>query len=72
MSIGRTTRDVTAILAIALICAGISVSPALERIRGLSIDVLTALRWEMFGRRHDPSASPVVVVAIDEVVTVFD
>ena len=66
MNIGRTARDVTAILAIALICAGIAVSPALERIHGLSIDLLTALRWEMFGRRHDPTASPAVVVAIDE------
>jgi adenylate cyclase len=66
LNFGRTTRDVTAILAIALICAGISVSPALERIQGLSIDLLTALRWEMFGRRHDPAASPTVVVAIDE------
>jgi adenylate cyclase len=66
LSNGRTTRDVTAILAIALICASASVSPALERIHGLSIDLLTALRWEMFGRRHDASASPAVVVAIDE------
>jgi len=66
LNIGRTARDVTAILAIALICAGIAVSPALERIHGLSIDLLTALRWEMFGRRHDPTASPAVVVAIDE------
>jgi adenylate cyclase len=66
LNIGRTARDVTAILAIALICAGIAVSPAIERIHGLSIDLLTAMRWEMFGRRHDPSASPAVVVAIDE------
>ena len=31
-----------------------------------SIDILTALRWEVFGRRHDPAASPTVVVAINE------
>lgn len=35
-------------------------------VHGLSIDVLTALRWEMFGRRQDPATSPAVVVAIDE------
>ncbi len=33
---------------------------------GLSIDLLTALRWEMFGSRQDPASSPAVVVAIDE------
>jgi adenylate cyclase len=64
--IGRSTRDAAAIAAIALICAAISVSPPLKAIHGWSIDVLTALRWEMFGKRHDPAASPAVVVAIDE------
>jgi adenylate cyclase len=54
------------IAAIALVCAAASVSPAARPIRGLSLDLLTALRWEMFGRRHDASASPTVVVAIDE------
>jgi adenylate cyclase len=63
---GRSTRDAAAIAAIALICAAISVSPPLKAIHGWSIDVLTALRWEMFGKRHDPAASPAVVVAIDE------
>jgi adenylate cyclase len=64
--IGRGTRDAAAIAAIALICAAISVSPPLKAIHGWSIDVLTALRWEMFGKRYDPAASPAVVVAIDE------
>jgi adenylate cyclase/guanylate cyclase len=64
--IGRSTRDAAAIAAIALICAAISVSSPLKAIHGWSIDVLTALRWEMFGRRYDPAASPTVVVAIDE------
>jgi adenylate cyclase len=54
------------ITAIALVCAAASVSPAARPIRGLSLDLLTALRWETFGRRHDASASPTVVVAIDE------
>src|SRR3954451_10907804 len=54
------------IAAIVLACAAAAVSPAVRPIRGLSLDILTALRWEMFGRRHDPSASPTMVVAIDE------
>src|SRR3954451_17898633 len=54
------------IAAIALVCAAASVSPAARPIRGLSLDLLTALRWETFGRRLDASASPTVVVAIDE------
>jgi len=35
-------------------------------VRGLSIDILTALRWDVFGRRHHPAASPAVVIAMDE------
>ena len=54
------------IAAIALVCAAASVSPIVRPIRGLSIDFLTALRWEVFGRRHDPAASPAVIVAMDE------
>jgi adenylate cyclase/guanylate cyclase len=66
LKIGRTTRDTLALAAIALVCAAAAVSPALKPIHGLSIDILTALRWEMFGRRQHPAASPAVVVAIDE------
>ena len=66
MSIGRTTRDAIAIASIVLVCAAVSVSPAFDRIQGLSIDILTALRWQVFGKRQDPAASPAVVVAIDE------
>ena len=66
MSARRITRDVIAATAIALACAGIAVSPALDRIHGLSLDILTALRFEMFGNRHNPATSPAVVVAIDE------
>jgi adenylate cyclase len=66
LSIGRTTRDVAAISAIALICAAASIAPPLKVAHGWSIDVLTALRWEIFGQRHDPASSPAVVVAIDE------
>src|SRR5690348_6008726 len=54
------------VAAIVLVCAAASVSPAARPIRGLSLDILTALRWEMFGRSQNPAASPAVVVAIDE------
>jgi adenylate cyclase len=54
------------VAAIVLACAAASVSPAVRPIRGLSLDILTALRWETFGRRQDVAASPAVVVAIDE------
>jgi adenylate cyclase len=66
LNIRRTTHDIIAVAIIALICAAAAVSPPLKSIHGLSIDILTALRWEMFGRRQDPATSPVVVVAIDE------
>ena len=66
MNIGRTTRDAAAIAAIALICAAVFVSPPLKVTHGWSIDILTALRWEMLGKRYDPASSPTVVVAIDE------
>ncbi|CAN7367966.1 adenylate/guanylate cyclase domain-containing protein [Bradyrhizobium sp. LjRoot220] len=54
------------VAAIALVCAAASVSPAVRPIRGLSLDILTALRWEVFGRGQDPAASPTVVIAMDE------
>ena len=51
-------------LLIAAIVAGIAASPALDPLRGLSIDILTGLRWRAFG--NPPGPSPTVVVAIDE------
>ena len=66
MNIGRTTRDAIAVAVIVLVCAAVSASPVFNFAHGLSIDMVTALRWEMFGRRQDPAASPAVVVAIDE------
>ncbi|HMM90645.1 adenylate/guanylate cyclase domain-containing protein [Bradyrhizobium sp.] len=54
------------VAAIALVCAAASVSPVVRPVRGLSLDILTALRWEVYGRRQDPAASPTVVIAIDE------
>lgn len=49
------------------IAAGVLVGlPPLDRIGGLSIDVLFALRHAAFGNRYSPSESRSVVVAIDE------
>ena len=39
---------------------------ALDAVRGLSIDFLTALRWHAFGNAYAPAASHAVVVALDE------
>ena len=66
MTIGRTTRDIIAIPTIALVCVALLASPLFDKGRGLSIDILTLLRWETFGPRRDPATSPTVVIAIDE------
>jgi adenylate cyclase/guanylate cyclase len=66
VTIGRTTRDIIAIPTIALVCVALLASPLFDKGRGLSIDILTLLRWEMFGPRRDPATSPTVVIAIDE------
>lgn len=64
---GRITkRDAAAIILIALVCGIVSGLPPFSLIHGWSIDVLTALRWEAFGARRDPGATPVVVIAIDD------
>jgi len=64
---GRVTRrDAVAIILVALVCGIVSALPPLDFIHRWSIDALTALRWEVFGMRHDPASAPVVVVAIDE------
>jgi adenylate cyclase len=51
---------------IALSAGLLAASPAFDGLRGLSIDVLTMLRWRAFGNAHLPTSSPVVVVALDE------
>jgi class 3 adenylate cyclase/CHASE2 domain-containing sensor protein len=63
---GIRRRDVLAVIIIALLSAAIVTSPALDMVHGLSIDMLTTLRWKIFGAGHDAVSSPVVVVAIDE------
>src|SRR4030088_358135 len=64
---GRITRrDAVAIILVTLVCGIVSGLPPFSLIHGWSIDVLTALRWEAFGVRRDPGATPVVVIAIDD------
>jgi serine phosphatase RsbU (regulator of sigma subunit)/CHASE2 domain-containing sensor protein len=49
------------------LCAGLlAASPAFDRLRGLSLDALTMLRWRAFGNAHPSASSPAVVVAFDE------
>jgi len=64
--IPRRFRDAVAVLGIALVASALILAPPLDRFRGLSIDVLTMLRWRVFGGMHKPEQSPTVVVALDE------
>jgi adenylate cyclase len=59
-------RDALAALAIALVAGTVAVSPPFDLLHGWSIDILTALRWRVFGNRYDPASSPAVVIGIDE------
>lgn len=61
--IGR--RDIVAAILIALVAGAVFTSPPLQTLRGLSLDILTALRGKLIGDRRDLATSPVVVVAID-------
>src|SRR6201992_1422431 len=61
-----TRRDAVAILLIALACGLASALPPMRFVHGWSIDILTALRWEFYGRRHPTAGKPAVVIAIDE------
>ena len=59
-------RAAAAGVLIALSAGLVAASPALDGLRGFSIDVLTMLRWRAFGDAHPPASSPAVVVALDE------
>ncbi len=59
-------RDAGAALLIALFVGSFAALPALDALRGLSIDTLTALRWRIYGHIHKPESSPTVVIALDE------
>lgn len=61
--IGR--RDIVAAIVIALVAGAAFTSPPFQRLQGLSLDILTTLRWKLIGDRRDSATSPVVVVAID-------
>jgi adenylate cyclase len=61
--IGR--RDIVAAILIALVTGAAFTSPPLQILQGISLDILTALRWKLIGDISDPATSPVVVVAID-------
>jgi adenylate cyclase len=59
-------RDALATAIVALIVGTMVALPVFDPLRGLSIDILTTLRWRAFGRVQDPTTSSVVVVAMDE------
>jgi adenylate cyclase len=59
-------RAALAAFLISLVVGLVAASPALDAVRGLSIDFLTALRWRVFGNSHAPATSHAVVVAVDE------
>ena len=63
---GVRLRDLIAVVVIALIAGTAAALPALDVLRGISIDLLTALRWQAYGALNDPAHSPTVVVALDE------
>jgi adenylate cyclase len=66
MTASARLRDAGAALVIAVLAGFLILAPPLDRLHGLSIDLLTALRWRVFGNMHEPQASPAVVVALDE------
>jgi serine phosphatase RsbU (regulator of sigma subunit)/CHASE2 domain-containing sensor protein len=59
-------RAAAAGILIALAAGLLAASPALDGLRGFSIDLLTMLRWRVFGDAHPGASSPAVVVALDE------
>src|SRR5215472_5145927 len=64
MSVVR--RDAVAILLVALLAGLATALPPFGLVHGWSIDILTTLRWQMFGARRDAATAPVAVIAIDE------
>jgi adenylate cyclase len=59
-------RDAITAVTVALVAGSLTALPGLEFVRGLSIDALTALRSQVSSQIVNPSASPTVVVALDE------
>jgi class 3 adenylate cyclase/CHASE2 domain-containing sensor protein len=65
-TVPRWFRDAFAVVATALVVTTLILSPPLDRFHGLSIDVLTWLRWRFYERTHPAPESRAVVVALDE------
>ena len=59
-------RAAFAAFLIALAASLVAASPALDPLRGLSIDILTALRRRIYGNSQPPESFAVVVVALDD------
>src|SRR5689334_4196962 len=66
VTVPRWLRDTLAVLAIALVATALILAPPLDRFHGLSIDILTWLRWRFYERMHPAPESRTVVVALDE------
>src|SRR3954465_13329767 len=63
---GLRLRDAIAAPRFVLVVSTGLVLPQLDTLRGVSIDVLTWLRWTTIERPASPSESSAVVVAVDE------
>jgi adenylate cyclase len=63
---GFDRRQISALLLIALLASGVAILPPAQWLNGLSIDVLTWLRWVTVGPRQAAPPSPVAVVVFDE------
>jgi adenylate cyclase len=63
---GKRISTLIAIVLITIIAATLAAAPGSLFLRGLSLDIATALTSRLFGRAHENIASPTVVVAFDE------
>jgi adenylate cyclase len=63
---GARLRPAFAAFLIAVAAGLVAASPALDTLHGLSIDILTALRWRICGNAQAPESSAAVLVALDE------
>jgi adenylate cyclase len=59
-------RDALMAVTAAVVAGSLTALPALDFLRGLSIDTLTALRSQLSDQTVNPATSPTVVVALDE------
>jgi class 3 adenylate cyclase/CHASE2 domain-containing sensor protein len=59
-------KDLLVVVTTAMLAAAVPFVPPFSSFQGVSIDILTALRWRLFGNSHAAQPSPSVVVALDE------